>query len=96
MTVEDYIIETELNNAADTNRIIMLYPVVSTLLIILYYLGRSKTPAKYRFHTPANTTLLTNAGLMLGQRRRRWANINPALVQRLVFTGTRLWNLENT
>ena len=27
----------------------------------------------------------TNAGLMLSQRLRRWANINPALVQRLVF-----------
>ena len=24
---------------------------------------------------------------MLGQRRRRWASINPALVQRLVFAG---------
>ena len=24
---------------------------------------------------------------MLGKRRRRWANINPALVQRLVFAG---------
>ena len=24
---------------------------------------------------------------MFGQRRRRWANINPALVQRLVFVG---------
>ena len=26
-----------------------------------------------------------NAALMLGQRRRRWANINAELVQRLVF-----------
>ena len=26
-----------------------------------------------------------NTGLMLGQRRRRWANISPALGQRLVF-----------
>ena len=25
---------------------------------------------------------------MLGQRRRRWASINPALAQRLVFAGT--------
>ena len=32
---------------------------------------------------PANTRRWTNAGLMLGQRRRRWANINPAMVQRL-------------
>ena len=28
-----------------------------------------------------------NAGLMMGQRRRRWANINPALGKRLVFAG---------
>ena len=30
---------------------------------------------------------LTNAGLLLAQRRRRWANIKPALGQRLVFAG---------
>ena len=29
----------------------------------------------------------TDAGLMLFQRMRRWTNINPALCQRLVFTG---------
>ena len=28
---------------------------------------------------------LTNAGLMLAQRLWRWASINPALDQRLVF-----------
>ena len=28
-----------------------------------------------------------NAGLMLDQRRRRWTNINPALVQDLMFDG---------
>ena len=36
---------------------------------------------------PASTTLWLNAGMMLGQRRRRWANINPALVQSIVFAG---------
>ena len=35
---------------------------------------------------PGNTCRWTNAGLILGQRRRRWANVDPALVQRLVFT----------
>ena len=35
----------------------------------------------------ANTTRWPNAGLMLAQRRRRWANISPALVQRVVFAG---------
>ena len=36
---------------------------------------------------PANTRRWTNAGLMLAQRRRRWANITPALAQRLVSHG---------
>ena len=35
----------------------------------------------------ANTTCSPNAGLMLAQRRRRWANIRPALGQRGVFVG---------
>ena len=34
---------------------------------------------------PANTIRSSNAGLMLGQRRRRWPNINPALGERIVF-----------
>ena len=38
--------------------------------------------------TRANTTPSTNVGLMLAQRRRRWANIKPTLDQRLVFAGT--------
>ena len=32
-----------------------------------------------------NTKRVPNAGFMLGQRRRRWPNIKPALGQRLVF-----------
>ena len=35
--------------------------------------------------TLAITTRWPNAGLMLAQRSRRWANINPALGQRLMF-----------
>ena len=31
---------------------------------------------------------LSNAGLMLSQRRRRWANINPTLDQCFVFAGS--------
>ena len=34
---------------------------------------------------PASTRRWSNAGLMLGQRRRRWLNIKAPLVQRLVF-----------
>ena len=46
---------------------------------------------------PANTRRWSNAGLMLAHRLRRWANISPALGQRLVFTGNKyttvLWEL---
>ena len=35
----------------------------------------------------ADSSRWPNAGLMLGQRRRRWHNIKPALGQRLLFTG---------
>ena len=35
----------------------------------------------------ANTRCLPSAGLMLAQRRRRWANIDPALGEHLVFAG---------
>ena len=35
---------------------------------------------------PVSTKHLANAGLTLAQRRRRWGNVNPTLVQGLVFT----------
>ena len=35
----------------------------------------------------AKTRRSLNAGLMLAQRRRRWANIKPALSERPVLTG---------
>ena len=38
--------------------------------------------------SPANTRRLTSAGFMLGQRRRRWSRIGPALSQCLVFAGS--------
>ena len=36
---------------------------------------------------PANARRWTNAWLLLAQHGRRWASINPALVQRLAFAG---------
>ena len=36
---------------------------------------------------PANTRRWPSVGLMLGQRRRQWANISPTLDQRLLFAG---------
>ena len=35
----------------------------------------------------ANARCWTDAGLMLGQRRRRWPSIKPTLFQHLAFTG---------
>ena len=35
-------------------------------------------PNGYLFDRPANTRCWPNAGSMLGQRRRRWTNIEPA------------------
>ena len=37
------------------------------------------------FSVAAKTTRYPNIGLMVAQRHRRWANISPALVERLVF-----------
>ena len=36
---------------------------------------------------PANTIRWPNVGSKLGRRRRRWANIEPTLGQRIVFAG---------
>ena len=38
---------------------------------------------------PENTMRWPNVGLILDQRRRRWANISPTLGQRPVFAGNR-------
>ena len=42
-----------------------------------------------RWMIPANTRRWVDAGLMLGQRRRRWANLKSALAQRHVFFCTK-------
>ena len=39
---------------------------------------------------PANMICQPNVGLMLGQRRKRWANSKPTLGQRLVLLGEAL------
>ena len=39
-----------------------------------------------RSETSGERGCSTNVGLMLDQRRRRWANIKPTLVQRLVMS----------
>ena len=47
-------------------------------------------------HIPANMIRLTNAALMLSQRRRRWSNIEAALVKRVVFAVCMLPISEST
>ena len=42
-------------------------------------------------YIPANTTHWNNIGLMLGQRRRRWAKIKPTLFQWVVFDEIKTW-----
>ena len=48
-------------------------------------------PCPYHVHdrgiNPENTTRSNNVGLMLGQRRRRWPNINPTFLYRVVVAG---------
>ena len=41
----------------------------------------------YYSEPTANTRRPPNVGSMLGQRRRRWTNIEPTLGERLVFAG---------
>ena len=41
-----------------------------------------------RLPSKPNTTHWINAGLMLGHRLRRWANIKPALIQCVVLHGS--------
>ena len=43
---------------------------------------------RHAYSTPANTISWPNAVLVLGQRRRRWANTRTALGLRLVLAGT--------
>ena len=47
--------------------------------------GLSSGQSVQMCRTPASMSRGSNVGLMLVQRRRLWANISPALVQRLLF-----------
>ena len=53
----------------------------------IIYLSASVLPGPPCEQLPSKHKTFTNAGLMLVQRRRRWANIDPALVPGLVFAG---------
>ena len=63
-----------------------MYTLKSSLfsLCLCHYLDK-KMPYPAKWHIPANTTRWPNAGLMLAHCLRRWANISPALGQRIVF-----------
>ena len=47
----------------------------------------TRVPTSGTVGTPGNTSRRTDAGLMLFQRRRRWANNQPALFKRVAFSG---------
>ena len=57
---------------------------LSWQLILLHLPGKIYPP-------PENVRPWNNAGLMLGQRRRRWPSINPTLVQGIVFAAKKHW-----
>ena len=44
--------------------------------------------------SPGKHEALAHVGLMLGQRRRRWADVSPTLGQRLVFAGHVLYRVN--
>ena len=57
---------------------INVYSILCDVNCIHHTVGIVKT-----LHSPANRRSSLNAGLMLGQSRRRWANIKPALDEHL-------------
>ena len=64
-----------------TNGVYMHYSNVSIMCIHI----KSYHPVHYYLRIqPTRTRRLTNVGLMLVHRLRRWPNIKPALVKRLV------------
>ena len=63
----------------------------SILYVRIWWLWTSDSEHSEQHYlaVPADTTRWPNAGLMLAHRLRRWANINPALGQRVVFAGVK-------
>ena len=73
--------------------VIVPYPC-NIAVVIVWILWQTKTDlsvilrrmlAAVLLHHPANTRRSPNVGSIMGQRRRRWANIEPTLGERLVF-----------
>ena len=56
-------------------------------MYIINFGGEHLAKALVELQFPSNKKPQINAGLMLGQRRRRWPNISPALAHRLMLTG---------
>ena len=61
--------------------------MLRTRVVVVGDNGQVFTLREWISSGPANTTHRPNAGPMLGQRRRRWANIGPALGRCVVFAG---------
>ena len=60
---------------------ISIHPLIRTATSVSHFI------IKLTDCVQTSTRRSPNAGLMLGHRRRRWPNINPALGQRLVLGG---------
>ena len=66
----------------------------SRLTYFFCYFKRTLSPCLANHdYIPANTEHLPNVVLMLGQRRRRWANIETAFGECPVFAGIVVFNL---
>ena len=74
------------NNKAPSS--LLRYLVFPTAHLLIISLVMNLLCVMCRLYCSVNTVCWTNVGSMLGQRRRRWPNIDPTLVQHLMFTGT--------
>ena len=74
---------------ADQQRIPQICPFQkpNSFAIIMYV----KLWCNHAADPSVNTKRWPDCGLMLGQRRRRWPNFNPASGQRVLITGRYLW-----
>ena len=69
----------------DSSRVSLFphYGVTSAVTVMQCLLARFSYT--FIFYIPANMRRWASVGLLLGQRRRRWANSKPTLAQRLMF-----------
>ena len=78
----------------DQNGLVLQYCFSHWVFMAVVHLGRWGLVSLGVGGIRVNTRCSNNVGLMLSQRLRRWRNINPTLVEPLVFVGIRLcWSV---